>query len=122
MYDAGQTPQEPWMHTVLEEQGVPQAPQLFRSDLRFWHEPEQFVSPDGQTRGGVTQVPATQDLPDGHAFPHVPQFALLLPRSKQELPHNVSAPVHVTEAVGVPLTGLAEAFPSAPAEDTAVTR
>jgi hypothetical protein len=66
-------------HAELAHVGVPfvlghtllQDPQALGSEVRSRHELPQFVRGNVQE---VTQLPCWQSWPDGHAWPHEPQF------------------------------------------------
>jgi hypothetical protein len=74
---------------------LPTAPQLFELFSRFTHE---VTGPSSPNEGAATslpghdvvQAPFTHACPDGHAWPHAPQFIELSWRMTQSPSHSVS--------------------------------
>ena len=74
------------------EAEAPQAPQFLELDARSTQRPEQFVSCGPHC--GIEHVPFTHASSMAHAFPQVPQLALLVARSAQMAPHGVVGAGH----------------------------
>ena len=63
--------QTPLQQACPEEHLLPQEPQLFESEFKLEHTPEQLVWPGEQT---TVQEPETQNWPEEQEDPQLPQF------------------------------------------------
>jgi len=88
---------------------LPQTPQLLASEDSETHAP-----PQGEVDPPHTHAPELQYFPVGQVAPHAPQFAELLVRSTQLVPHAVSVDVVQTHAPTLHACEEPQAFPHAP--------